>query len=221
MDRVVAGKIRVLIAEDQQLMVRMLTAFVGEQPDMEVVGEVPDGRQAVEFCRENEPDLVLMDVSMPEMDGLSAARTIRETVPGTAIIILTAHEDKAYVLQALRAGARGYLHKNCTPEELAGAIRTVRSGDLAISPSIVQNALADGAQNEDPRPTDSGPRLTHREIEVLRALAEGKSNKQIAQNLYISERTVRNHALNIYKKLRVHDRTQAALYALQHCIVKL
>ena len=97
MDRVVAGKIRVLIAEDQQLMVRMLTAFVGEQPDMEVVGEVPDGRQAVEFCRENEPDLVLMDVSMPEMDGLSAARTIRETVPSTAIIILTAHEDKARI----------------------------------------------------------------------------------------------------------------------------
>ncbi len=217
----VAGKIRVLIAEDQQLMVRMLTAFVGEQPDIEVVGEVPDGRQAVEFCRENEPDLVLMDVSMPEMDGLSATRMIRETVPGTAVIMLTAHQDKAYVLQALRVGARGYLHKNCTPEELAGAIRTVRSGAIVISPTIVRDVLADGENNGGPHTPDPGPRLTQREIEVLKALAEGNSNKQIAQNLYISERTVRNHALNIYKKLRVHDRAQAALYAVQHGIVKL
>ena len=215
-----AGKLRVLIAEDQQLMVRMLAAFVGGQPDIEVVGEVPDGRQAVEFCRENAPDLVLMDVSMPEMDGLSATREIREISPSTAVIILTVHEDKTYVLQAIRAGAKGYIHKNCTPDELTDAIRAVGSGNISISPSIVQKMRVRGERNSAPRPPDTEARMTQREIEVLGALAEGKSNKQIAQDLYISERTVRNHALNIYKKLRVHNRAQAILHAVQRGIVK-
>ena len=212
--------IRVAIADDQQLFSGGLARIIGVQPDIEVVGEVHNGEEAVELCLETEPDVVLMDISMPVMDGVSATRKIREVLPRTRILILTVHTDDGHVFQGIKAGAQGYLLKDCTPEDLTRAIRTVYAGDTIMAQDIAQKMLTtfEGIRNEDAEIT---PHLTERELEVIKALAQGMSNKQIAQSLHISEKTVRNHASNIYKKLHIYDRTQAVIYAVRRGLVDL
>ncbi len=212
--------IRVAIADDQQLFSGGLARIIGVQPDIEVVGEAHTGEEAVELCLETEPDVVLMDISMPVMDGVSATRKIREILPRTRILILTVHTDDAHVFQGIKAGAQGYLLKDCTPEDLTRAIRTVYAGDTIMAQDIAQKMLTtfEGIQNDD---AEIAPHLTERELEVIKALAQGKSNKQIAQSLHISEKTVRNHASNIYKKLHIYDRTQAVIYAVRRGLVDL
>ena len=212
--------IRVAIADDQQLFSGGLVRIIGVHQDMEVVGEAHTGEEAVELCLETEPDVVLMDISMPVMDGVSATRKIREILPRTRILILTVHTDDGHVFQGIKAGAQGYLLKDCTPEDLARAIRTVYAGDTIMAQDIAQKMLTtfEGIRNEGAEIT---PHLTERELEVIKALAQGMSNKQIAQSLHISEKTVRNHASNIYKKLHIYDRTQAVIYAVRRGLVDL
>lgn len=212
--------IRVAIADDQQLFSGGLVRIIGVHQDMEVVGEAHTGAEAVELCLETEPDVVLMDISMPVMDGVSATRKIREVLPRTRILILTVHTDDGHVFQGIKAGAQGYLLKDCTPEDLTRAIRTVYAGDTIMAQDIAQKMLTtfEGIRNEDAEIT---PHLTERELEVIKALAQGMSNKQIAQSLHISEKTVRNHASNIYKKLHIYDRTQAVIYAVRRGLVDL
>lgn len=210
--------IRVAIADDQRLFANGISRIISAQRDMEVVAEAATGEEAVELCRENEPDVILMDISMPVMDGVTATRRIRDLLPGTGILILTVHADDYNVFRGIRAGAQGYLLKDCTPEDLARAIRSVRAGDTILSPDIARKMLSifeDLAEGS----SEVAPRLTERELQVIKALAQGKSNKQIARDLGIAEKTVRNHASNIYKKLHIFDRTQAVLYAVREGLV--
>ena len=214
---IVEERIRVAIADDQRLFAHGLARIIGVQPDMEVVGEVHTGEEAVSLCLEVEPDVVLMDLSMPVMDGVSATRKIMSHSPRTRVLILTVHADDAHVFQGIKAGAQGYILKDCTPEDLVRAIRTVYAGDTIMAQDIAKKMLTtfEGIRSD----AEITPRLTERELEVVKALARGKSNKEIALSLGISEKTVRNHASNIYKKLHIFDRTQAVIYAIRKGLV--
>ena len=209
-----------MIVDDQRLFASMLARVVDAHPDMEVVGEAHDGEEAVALCLEEEPDVVLMDLSMPRVDGLSATREIRALSPRVKILILTVHADDTHVFQGIKAGARGYILKDCTPEDLSRAIRAVHAGDTIMSPDVAQKMLStfEGIRAEH---RDIGPPLTDREFDIVRGFARGKNNKEIARDLGITEKTVRNHASNIYAKLHVFDRTQAVLYAIRKGLVDL
>ena len=211
--------IRVVIADDQRLFANGLARIIGVQPDMEVVGEAHTGEEAIMLCSNEEPDVVLMDLSMPGMGGLRAARKILSLLPRTRVLILTVHTDDAHVFQGIKAGAQGYILKDCTPEDLTRAIRAVHAGETIVSPDIARKMLTtfEGIRSN----TEITPSLTERELEVIKALSQGKSNKEIARDLQISEKTVRNHASNIYKKLHIFDRTQAVLYAIREGLVDL
>ena len=209
-----------MIVDDQRLFASMLARVVDAHPDMEVVGEAHDGEEAVALCLEEEPDVVLMDLSMPRVDGLSATREIRALSPRVKILILTVHADDTHVFQGIKAGARGYILKDCTPEDLSRAIRAVHAGDTIMAPDVAQKMLStfEGIRAEH---RDIGPPLTDREFDIVRGFARGKNNKEIARDLGITEKTVRNHASNIYAKLHVFDRTQAVLYAIRKGLVDL
>jgi DNA-binding NarL/FixJ family response regulator len=210
--------IRIAIVDDQELFTRGLAGLIDLEPGMEVVGEAHDGEAAVALCREKEPDVVLMDISMPVMNGIAATRKIRDLLPGTAVLILTMHTEDAHAFEGIKAGARGYLLKDCAPEDLARAIRTVYAGDTIMAPDVACKMLT---TFEEGSPRTLAPPLTERETEVIKALAQGKSDRQIASCLGISEKTVRNHTSSIYKKLHVFDRTQAVIYAIREGIVDL
>jgi len=209
----------VVIADDQRLFANGLARIIGIQTDMEVVGEAHTGEEAISLCLHEEPDVVLMDLSMPGIGGLSATRKILSLLPRTRVLILTVHTDDAHVFQGIKAGAQGYILKDCTPEELTRAIRTVHAGETIMSQDIARKTLTtfEGIRSN----TEITPNLTERELGVIKALAQGKSNKEIAQALGISEKTVRNHASNIYNKLHIFDRTQAVIYAIRRGIVGL
>ena len=214
------GPIRVAVVDDQRLFVDGLVRILNAQPGMEVVGKAHDGEEAVRLCLEHEPDVVLMDISMPGMDGVAATRKLRDLLPSTSIVILTVHSDDSNVFRGIKAGALGYLLKDCTPEDLTHAIRTVQSGQTIMAPDIAQKMLATFEDDRHGNPT-LAPRLTERELEVIKSLALGKSNKEIARELDIAEKTVRNHASNIYRKLHIFDRTQAVIYAIRKGLVDL
>ncbi len=212
------------VADDQRLFARGISGIVDEQPNMEIVGVAHDGEEAVALCRKEEPDVVLMDVHMPKMDGISATRELRDLLPSSAVLILTSSEEDEHVFEGIMAGALGYLLKDCTPEELARAIRTVHSGQTVMAPGIARKMLATfGGSNAAPARAGSGarlaPPLTERELEVVKALARGMTDRQIARQLGISEKTVGNHASNVYRKLHVFDRTQAVIYAVREGLV--
>jgi DNA-binding NarL/FixJ family response regulator len=211
--------IRVAIADDQRLFAHGLARIIDVQADMEVVGKAHTGEDAVTLCLEVEPDVVLMDLSMPVMDGVSATRKILNFLPRTRVVILTVHTDDAHVFQGIKAGAQGYILKDCTPEDLTRAIRTAHTGDSIMAKGIAEKVLTtfEGIRSD----AEITPHLTERELEVIRALARGKSNKEIAQSLGISEKTVRNHASNIYRKLHIFDRTQAVIYAIRRGLVDI
>lgn len=213
------AKIRLAIAEDQRFIRRMVNLFVDAQPDMELIGEAENGREALELCERLAPDVMLMDISMPEMDGIEATRRLRDLSPNTAVLILSSYSDEGHVFEGVKAGARGYLDKNGSPEEVADAIRTVNAGGSIMSPALAEETLETLSRTKEKDESRAAPHLTNREIEIIRAIAGGKSSKQIARSLSISERTVRNHASNIYKKLHIYDRTQAVLYAVRRGLV--
>jgi NarL family two-component system response regulator LiaR len=212
--------IRVAIADDHAVVRQGLRTFLELQDGMDVVGEAADGEEAVKLVEDTAPDVVLLDLVMPRVDGLEAIRRIRESAPATRILVLTSFADDHTVLPAVRAGAAGYLLKDVQPPELAGAIRTVHAGEALLAPSVAtmlveQLAAEDGPAARD----DDGHHLTPRELEVLAELARGRANKAIAFELGVSERTVKTHVSNILGKLGFTDRTQAAVYAVEHGLV--
>jgi DNA-binding NarL/FixJ family response regulator len=212
--------IRVAIVDDQRLFTRGLSGLVDMLPGVQVVGMAYDGEEAVALCREEEPDVVLMDISMPKMDGISATREIKDLLLRTAVIILTGHEEDEHVFEGIKAGAQGYLLKDSELEDLSRAIRTVYAGNTIIAPDLAQkmlNTFEGGKLGGDSRLAP--PPLTERELEIIRALARGMSDRQISQSLGISEKTVRNHTSNIYRKLHIFDRTQAVIYAVREGVI--
>ena len=213
------GTIRVVVVDDQRLFTKGLSGLVDMLEGVEVVGVAYDGEEAVALCRKEEPDVVLMDISMPKMDGISATREIRSLLPQTAVIILTAHEEDEQVFEGMKAGAQGYLLKDAEPEDLSRAIRTVYAGDTIIAPDLAQKMLNTFESGKSSGSSRLMPPLTERELEVIRALAQGKSDRQIANSLGISEKTVRNHTSNIYRKLHIFDRTQAVIYAIREGVI--
>ena len=208
--------IQVAIVDDQPLFSEGLGRVVEAQPGMEIVGVAHDGESGVRMCRELKPDVVLMDINMPVMNGVEATRSIRSLLPDTKVLILTVNSDDAYVFRGIKAGATGYLLKDCTPEDLSRAIKTVHAGDTIIAPEIARKMLLAFEEAEE---EPSAPHLTERELEIITALAHGRANKQIARDLSISEKTVRNHISNIYKKLHVYDKLGAVLYAIREGLV--
>jgi NarL family two-component system response regulator LiaR len=210
--------IRVVIVDDQPLLTDGLGRIIDAQQGMEVVGTAHDGESGVGMCQELRPDVVLMDISMPVMNGVTATRKIRDLLPNTKVLILTVHADDVHVYHGIKAGATGYLLKDCTPEDLSRAIRTVYAGDTIMAPEIARKMLL---TFEEAETEPSAPKLTDRELEVMNALARGKANKQIARDFSISEKTVRNHISNIYNKLHIYDRTQAVLYAIREGLIEI
>jgi DNA-binding NarL/FixJ family response regulator len=202
--------IRVAVVDDQRLFVKGLSGLVDMLPGLKVVSVAHDGEEGVELCRKEEPDVVLMDISMPKMDGISATREIKDLLPQTAVIILTGHEENEYIFEGFEAGAQGYLLKDSEPEDLARAIHTVHAGNTTIAPELAQKML-NTFESGGPRGARLAPPLTERELEVIRALAQGMSDRQIASSLDISDKMVRNHTSNIYRKLHIFDRTQAVI----------
>jgi DNA-binding NarL/FixJ family response regulator len=214
--------IRVAIADDHAVVRQGLRTFLELQDGMDVVGEAADGEEAVALVERTAPDVVLLDLVMPRVDGLEAIRRIRERAPATRILVLTSFADDHTVLPAVRAGAAGYLLKDVQPPELAGAIRTVHAGEALLAPTVatmlVEQLAAEDGAGASARHANEHP-LTPRELEVLAELARGRANKAIALELGVSERTVKTHVSNILGKLGFTDRTQAAVYAVEHGLV--
>jgi DNA-binding NarL/FixJ family response regulator len=209
----------VAVVDDQRLFTRALSGLVDMLAGAEVVGMAYDGEEGVALCRKEEPDVVLMDISMPKMDGVNATRQIREVLPQTAVIILTGHEEDEHVFEGIKAGAQGYLLKDAELEDLSRAIQTVHAGNTIIARDLAQKMLNTFEIGRSGRLQLVPPPLTERELEVIRALARGKSDRQIANALGISEKTVRNHTSNIYRKLHIFDRTQAVIYAIREEVI--
>ncbi|MFC8502970.1 response regulator [Pedococcus sp. NPDC057267] len=216
--------IRVVIADDHVLYRRGLQMVVSQDDDIEIVGEASDGKEAVDRTVELLPDVVLMDVRMPHTSGIEACQKIKSQVPSTKIIMLTMSDEESDLYEAVKAGANGYLLKDVPGEEIADGVRAVHNGDSLISPSMASKLLAEFAlmsRRQGERPSAVGaPRLTERELEVLRLVARGLANKEIAHDLFISENTVKNHVRNILEKLQLHSRMEAAMYAVRENLLE-
>ncbi|CAM5353785.1 response regulator transcription factor [Streptomyces xanthochromogenes] len=205
--------IRVLLVDDHQVVRRGLRTFLEVQDDIEVVGEASDGAEGVARAQELKPDVVLMDVKMPGMDGIEALRKLRELANPAKVLVVTSFTEQRTVVPALRAGASGYVYKDVDPDALAGAIRSVHAGHVLLQPEVAGALLS---QDEGYGGTGRGTNLTEREKEVLALIADGRSNREIARHLVLSEKTVKTHVSNILMKLDLADRTQAALWAVRH-----
>lgn len=230
-----AGKqtIKVLLADDHQLFREGLKRILNMEEDIEVIGECSDGTQVLDACQELHPEIVLMDINMPLLNGVDATAELRETLPEVKVIILSIHDDESYVFETLRKGATGYLLKDMEAESLINAIRTVAEGNAFIHPKVTGKLIQQlrrmeylsetGAIAEDNAIREAGVKfvagddnpLTRREAEVLRLMAEGRSNKMIGEHLFISEKTVKNHVSSILQKMDVDDRTQAVINAIK------
>jgi DNA-binding NarL/FixJ family response regulator len=214
--------VRVLLVDDDHLMRAGLKAVLSSDPAIEVVGEAPDGRLAVQRASALRPDVVLMDVRMPGMDGIAATRELLAAVPAACVVILTTFEQDDYVFDALRAGASGFLLKRCRPEELLAAVHTVTAGDALLSPSVTRVVIDRMAREPAPDPA-LGERLgelTVREREVLELLARGRSNGEIAAALVIEESTVKTHVKRVLMKLGLRDRIQAVIFSYESGIAQ-
>ncbi|MCM2418599.1 response regulator transcription factor [Streptomyces sp. RKAG293] len=209
------ARIRVLLVDDHQVVRRGLRTFLEIQGDIDVVGEAGDGDEGVARAEELRPDVILMDIKMPGADGISALRKLRELGNPARVLIVTSFTEQRTIVPALRAGAAGYVYKDVDPEALAGAIRSVHAGHVLLQPEVADALLSQefptGGQGR-------GNALTEREREVLTLIADGRSNREIARALVLSEKTVKTHVSNILMKLDVSDRTQAALWAVRHGI---
>ncbi len=206
--------IRVLIAEDHSMIREGLKQLLEMEADLKVVADVPDGRQAVDTYAAMKPDVVLMDINMPVMNGLEALEAIRGLDGQARVLMLTIHQDREYLIKALDLGAMGYVLKDAEAKVLVEAIRTVRGGQSYIQSTMARELVTEFKRMKS---ADANPnQLSEREMEVLKLLAKGMVNKEIAAALFISEKTVKNHISSIFRKLEVQDRTQAAVYAIRH-----
>ncbi|WP_405060248.1 response regulator transcription factor [Kribbella sp. NBC_01505] len=210
--------IRVLVVDDQEMVRAGFGALLNAQPDIEVVGQAGDGAEAIKVAAELSPDVILMDVRMPVMDGLAAAREILSGPDAPRVIMLTTFDLDDYVYAALRAGASGFLLKHSTPDELAGAVRVVAAGDALLAPSVTRRLVEDFTRAQ-PVATTAPDKLTPRETDVLRLVARGLSNRQIAAELVVAEQTVKSHVSNILTKLDLRDRAQAVVFAYEAGVV--
>lgn len=208
-------RIRVLIADDHALLREGIRALLSRESDLEVVGEAADGREAIARCRSLRPDVVLMDIAMPGLGGLEAALEIRKESPDTKILVLTQYEDREYVTRFLKAGAAGYVLKKAAGAELASAIRSVSRGGLVLDPQVAREALREPETVPGGGPEDPYEALTDREKQVLRIVAEGKSNKEVAELLGISVKTAMSHREHVMEKLGLHSRTDLIRFALK------
>ncbi|KQX81751.1 MULTISPECIES: response regulator transcription factor [unclassified Streptomyces] len=212
-----ADAIKVLLVDDHQVVRRGLRTFLEVQDDIEVVGEAADGAEGVTLAEELKPDVVLMDVKMPGMDGVEALRRLRDLANPARVLIVTSFTEQRTVVPALRAGAAGYVYKDVDPDALAGAIRSVHAGHILLQPEVAGALLS---QDEGTSGQGRGGALTEREREVLTLIADGRSNREIARALVLSEKTVKTHVSNILMKLDLADRTQAALWAVRHGVTR-
>jgi DNA-binding NarL/FixJ family response regulator len=216
--------IRVLVVDDHALFRRGLEMVLAQEQDIEVVGEAGDGAEAVGLAQELTPDIVLMDIRMPRGGGIDACTAIKDVVPSAKIIMLTISDEEADLYEAIKAGASGYLLKEISIDEVATAIRAVHSGQSLISPSMASKLLTEFAsmiKRSDEREQVPAPRLTDRELEVLKLVARGLNNRDIAKTLFISENTVKNHVRNILEKLQLHSRMEAVVYAVREKLLEI
>jgi two-component system NarL family response regulator len=223
-DRWDGGPIRVLIADDQPLYRRGLEVVLHTEEHIEVVGEAENGEEAIAKAEELAPDVVLMDVRMPRVNGIEATQAIRDRVPTTKILMLTVSDEDSDLYEAIKAGASGYLLKEVSVEEVADSIRAVMQGESKITPSMASkliNEFSAMSKRADERQRLPVPQLTARELEVLKLVAKGMSNREIADELFISENTVKNHVRNILEKLHLHSRMEAVMYALREKLLDL
>ncbi len=217
--------ITVLIVDDQRLIREGIASLLAIQEGIEVVGTAVNGQQAIELAQTHHPNVILMDVRMPVMDGVTAVAQIRHQLPETQVLMLTTFDDEEYIIKALQAGASGYLLKDIPAGDLAQAVQLTHAGIYQLDPSVagkLVGALGRGAPKAEPSPTiEFEHDLTDRELEVLRLIATGATNREIADKLVVSEGTVKNHVSSILSTLGLRDRTQAALYAHEHNLIKI
>lgn len=214
-------KIRVLLADDHAIVRQGVKLILTAEPDIEVIGEAEDGLQAVDLARQLKPDVAVLDISMPGINGIEATRQIKASVPGAAILALTMHADDSYVFQLLKAGGSGYVLKNAAATDLVQAVRAARRGEAFLYPSVAKAVVADYLKRLEAgegRETYDG--LTQREKEILTLVAEGTTNQEIAERLYISVKTVQTHRAHIMEKLNLHDRTMLVRYAIRKGLIE-
>jgi DNA-binding NarL/FixJ family response regulator len=220
-----AVPITILIVDDHALLRQGIKKVLDLESDLLVIGEAADGEEAVKLALQLKPDVVLLDVNMPKKNGLEVTRELRQLAPHIKIVLLTIHDDENYVIEVVKAGATGYLLKDIEPGMLIKAIRSVHSGESFIYPTLARRLFYDagnpGKRPESLRTRGSQDSLTMRELEVLQLIGQGLSNQEMAQRLFLSEKTVKNHLTNIFRKINVSDRTQAVIYAIRHKIVQV
>lgn len=207
--------IRILLADDHGILRAGLRNLLNAEPDLEVIGEAADGFQVVEMAEQTNPDIILMDISMPNMGGIEALQQLFGKLPASRVLMLTVHEDESLLKKVIRAGASGYVVKRAAESELINAIKTVMQGDIYIHPTMTRALLKDLVTVPDLKPANENT-LTHREVEILRLVARGYTNNQIAQKLSISARTVEGHRANLMGKLDLHSRVELVEYAENH-----
>ena len=210
--------IRVLIVDDHHVVRRGLVFFLRTQKDLEIIGEAANGKEAVELAKSLKPDIILMDLVMPEMDGIQATKIIKQEQPDIKIMMLTSFSDQDHVIPALEAGASGFQLKDIQPDELVTSIKKIIGGENQLHPKATSQLLAN-LSNKNKQEKNLLEELTKRELDVLKEIAKGKSNKEIASSLFITEKTVKTHVSHLLSKLELADRTQAALYAVKNQLV--
>lgn len=215
------NRIRVLLADDHTILRDGIRALLVDQADIEVIGEAEDGLSTVKMVGKLKPDVVIMDIAMPLLNGLEATRQIQRDYPQVKVLILTMHENEEYIRQVLAAGALGYVLKDAAAHDLLGAIRAVQRGEAVLSPAITRLVIEDYLRWGDIRPADTSNGLTPREREILQLIAEGYTNKEIAEILSLSVKTIQSHRSNLMSKLDLHDRGELIKYAIQKKIIDI
>lgn len=218
-------KVRVLIVDDHRVVREGLGAILKTKTNIDLVGEAKNGLEAIKFAEELHPDIIIMDISMPKMNGIRATHLIKESRPEIGIVALTMHDDDATIFELVQAGVDGYLLKDADSSEIVKAILTVHRGESIINPKITKKILGELTQKRplqrEKNPSENKYHLSAREIEVLQKVASGKSNKEIATDLHLSEKTIKNHLRSIFSKMDVDDRTKAAIHGIQEGIIDL